>query len=142
MKVVVTYESRSGNTQRAAQLIAGGLGDAGADVSIGRIGEVDFGTLASADLVIVGTWTGGLFFFGQHPGDGGRIANGLPDLWDIDTWSYVTYAHNPGKAADKLAEVLEAKGAHSLGSAAFHRNKLQAEVTAFVDEIIDHYSVA
>ncbi len=142
MKVVVTYESRKGNTARAARLIAGGLQAAGAEVTIDPIDDIDFSALASADLVIVGTWTGGLFLFGQHPGDGGKIASTLPDLWDIDTWSYVTYAHNPGKAAGKLAETLEAKGAHSLGSAAFHRKKLQAEVTAFVDEIIDHYAAS
>ena len=99
MNVVVTYESKTGNTEKAAHLVAAGLHKAGATVSSFSINNVDYGELAKADVVIVGTWCGGLFFFGQHPGGAGKIAEELPDLWDIATFSFVSYAHNPGKAA-------------------------------------------
>lgn len=140
MQVVVTYESRTGNTKRAAELVAGGLRDAGADVTIGAIDKVGFGDLARADLVVVGTWCGGLFFFGQHPGSGGKIAGELPDLWDKATYAFVTYAHNAGNAAHKLGEILEAKGSVNLGSGALHRDKLVEDAATFVDEIIDEYA--
>lgn len=140
MQVVVTYESRTGNTKKAAQLVAGGLRSAGADVTIGAIDAVGYGELARADLVIVGTWCGGLFFFGQHPGGAGKIAGELPDLWDKATYSFVTYAHNPGKAAEKLGDVLEAKGSVNLGSGSFHRERLEEDIAVFVDEIIDEYA--
>lgn len=142
MQVVVTYESRTGNTQKAAQLVAGGLRSAGADVSIASIDTVGFGELARADLVVVGTWCGGMFFFGQHPGGGNKVAAALPDLWDKATFSFVTYAHNPGNAAEKLGDILEAKGAVNLGSAAFHRDRLEDDVAAFVDSIIEEYAKA
>ena len=136
MDVVVIFDSRTGNTERAATLIATGLRQAGASVSVDSIDELDFGRLARADLVIVGTWTGGLFFFGQHPGGAGKIAAKMPDLWDKATFAYVTYAHNPGPAAAKMGDVLEGMGAVNLGTAALHRNKLEDEAAAFVDQIL------
>lgn len=140
MQVVVTYESRTGNTKKAAELVAGGLRSAGAEVTIGAIDAVSYGELAQADLVVVGTWCGGLFFFGQHPGGAGKIAGELPELWDKATYSFVTYAHNPGNAAHKLGEVLEAKGSVNLGSGSLHRERLAEDAAAFVDEIIDEYA--
>ena len=139
---MVAYESRTGNTQRAAQLVAGGLRSAGAEVTLSPVTQPDFKALAKADLIVVGTWTDGLFFFGQRPGGAGKIARSLPDLWDKPTYSYVTYAVNPGRSHQKLADLLEAKGAVSMGAAAFHRGRLVEEVTAFVDEVIDAYAAS
>ena len=136
MDVVVIFDSRTGNTERAANLIGKGLHEAGAAVTIDSIDEVDFGRLARADLVVVGTWTGGLFFFGQHPGGAGKIATTLPDLWDKATFAYVTYAHNAGPAAEKMGDVLDGMGAVNLGTAALHRNKLEDECREFVDQIL------
>lgn len=140
MNVVVTFESRTGNTQRAAQLVAGGLKSAGADVTISPVGLPNYKALAEADLIIVGTWTDGMFLFGQRPGGAGKIARSLPELWDKRTFSYVTYAYNPGRSHEKLADILEAKGARSLGAAALHRNHLEQDVGEFVDGIIDHFA--
>jgi len=142
MNVVVTYESRTGNTERAARLVAGGLHDAGANVSISPVATVGLGELARADLVVIGTWTDGMFFFGQRPGGAGKIARSLPELWDKQTYSFVTYAKNPGRSHEKLGELLEAKGAISLGEATFHRRRLEDEVAAFVDVVIDEFSSA
>jgi len=139
MQVVVTYESRTGNTRKAAQLVAGGLKDAGADVTVGPVETVGYKALADADLVVVGSWTDGAFIIGQRPGGAGNIARSLPDLWDKRAYSFVTYALNPGRSHEKLADLLEAKGARALGASAFHRNRLQDDVAEFVDGIIDYY---
>jgi sulfite reductase alpha subunit-like flavoprotein len=140
MNVAVVYESRTGTTQRAAQLVAGGLQGAGAEVTIAPMNELDFTDLAQADLIVVGTWTDGLFFFGQRPGGAGKIASSLPEIWDKRTWSFVTYAKNPGRSHNKLGELLEAKGARSLGASAMHRHRLQDDATVLVDEIIEHFA--
>ena len=87
MDVVVVFDSKTGNTERAASLIGAGLQSAGADVTVYSIDEVDLGALARADLAVIGTWTSGLFFFGQHPGGAGKVANVLPDLWDKATFA-------------------------------------------------------
>jgi len=142
MDVVVIFDSRTGNTERAAGLIGSGLQQAGASVAVYGLDDVDFGALARADLVVVGTWTGGLFFFGQHPGGAGKIATVLPDLWDKATFAYVTYAHNAGPAAEKMGEVLDGMGAVNLGTAALHRNKLDDECAAFVDQILSELAAS
>lgn len=142
MDVVVIFDSRTGNTERAANLIGSGLRQAGAEVRVDSIDELDFGRLAKADLVVVGTWTGGLFFFGQHPGGAAKIATTMPDLWDKATFAYVTYAHNPGPAAAKMGDVLEGMGAVNLGVAALHRNKLEAECNEFVDQILSELAAS
>lgn len=142
MDVVVIFDSRTGNTERAAGYIASGLSEAGATVRVDSIDDVNFGRLAQADLVVVGTWTGGLFFFGQHPGGAGKIATTLPDLWDKATFAYVTYAHNPGPAAAKMGDVLEGMGAVNLGTAAIHRNRLEDECADFVNQILSEVTTS
>jgi len=142
MQVVVTYESRTGNTATAAAHVAKRLEQAGANVSLFPVDEPDYGDLAKADAVIVGTWCGGLFFFGQHPGGAGKIAGELPDLWDKATFAFVTYAHNPGSAADKLGEILEAMGSVNLGVGTIHRNKIDEDAAAFVDTVLAEFASA
>lgn len=142
MHVVVTYESRTGNTATAAKHVAKRLERAGAEVSLFAVDEPDYGALAKADAVIVGTWCGGLFFFGQHPGGAGKIAGELPDLWDKATFAFVTYAHNPGKAADKLGEILEAMGSVNLGVGTIHRDKIDDEAAEFVDMVLSEFASA
>lgn len=142
MHVAVTYESRTGNTEKAAHLVAEKLHNAGTVVSVFPVDAPDYGALATADAVIVGTWCGGLFFFGQHPGGAGKIAGELPDLWDKATFAFVTYAHNAGKAADKLGEVLEAMGSVNLGVGTIHRNNLDEDSTAFVESVLSEFASA
>lgn len=142
MHVVVTYESKTGNTEKAANVVARGLHDAGVSVSTFPIDAVDYGDLARADAVIVGTWCGGLFFFGQHPGGAGKIAGELPDLWDKATFAFVSYAHNPGKAADKLGEILEALGSVNLGVGTIHRDKIKEDSAAFVKDVLAEFASA
>jgi len=99
MHVVVTYESRTGNTATAAKHVAKRLDKAGAEVSLFAVDEPDYGALA-------------------------------------------TYAHNAGKAADKLGEVLEAMGSVNLGVSTIHRNKIEEEAAEFVDSILRELAAA
>jgi len=115
---------------------------AGAEVSLFPVDDPNYGDLANADVVIVGTWCGGLFFFGQHPGGASKIAGELPDLWDKATFAFVTYAHNAGGAANKLGEVLEAMGSINLGVGTIHRNKITEDSAAFVDAVLAEFASA
>lgn len=142
MHVVVTYESRTGTTAVAAELIAERLRRAGVDISLFPVDEPDYGALGNADAVIVGTWCGGLFFFGQHPGGAGKIAGELPDLWDKATFAFVTYAHNAGQAAEKLGDVLEAMGSVNLGVGTIHRKLLEHDSAAFVAMVLNEFAAA
>ena len=135
MNVVVIYESRSGNTQRAAELIASGVLRDGGHAAAYPSTAVDLAAVSQADLIVVGTWTDGLFFFGQRPGGSMRLWE-MPEIHHKRAAVFCTYAKNPGKTVQKLADLVEAKGATVVGGDAFHRNNLVEETDNFVNGLI------
>jgi menaquinone-dependent protoporphyrinogen IX oxidase len=134
-KVVVLFESLTGNTRRAAEHIGGAAAVAGADVWVRPIDGYDPKELAEADLVFVGTWVDGLILFGQRPGRAGRI-KALPALDRKPVAAFCTYAVNPGKTVAKLTGVLEANGAAVIAGHAFKRNRIETEVDDFVADAL------
>ena len=136
MNVLVVYESRTGNTKRAALLIGEGFEAAGHSVTVCPTMEVDLKVAADADLVVVGTWTDGLVLFGHRPGGAGHLATGLPTLWDKPTYGFVTYAVRPGNVLAKLNKLLASKGADVKGALELHRKHLDTDAPDFVDGVL------
>ena len=136
MKVVVLFESLTGNTKRAAELIGGALHEKGVEVHVRPITAFDYGEVAAADLVVVGTWVDGFIVAGQRPGRAGRLLK-LPVLDRKKVAAYVTYAINPGKALKKTVGVLEGRGADVIASAQLKRNHLEEQVGPFVAELLE-----
>lgn len=142
MKVVVLYESRTGTTRDAAELIGGAALRAGAGaVAVFPVDALAPKELAEADMVFVGTWVDGLFFFGQRPG-GARKIWALPAIDNKRMAVFCTYAKNPGPTLRKLAGILEAKGAVVTEEQAFHRKRLTVGLDAFVREALAAVPVA
>src|SRR3954452_10098337 len=100
MKAVVLYESMTGNTRRAAELIGGALAERGAEVAVRSVLAPGLHELSVADVVLIGTWVDGLVLFGQRPGRAGRLWK-LPVLDRKRVAVFCTYAVNPGKALQK-----------------------------------------
>lgn len=140
MKVVVIYESRTGNTERAAMIIGAHLEAAGHEVAVFPTKGVDLETLSDADLAIVGTWTDGLILFGHRPGGAGNIAKYLPTMWDKPTYGFVTYAVRPGQVLRGFNALLESKGAKVLGALELHRRHLDTDGPDFADAVLAAYS--
>ena len=139
MKAVVLYESMTGNTKRAAELIGGALEAAGDEVSVRPVTDIDFHELAVADVAYIGTWVDGLVLFGQRPGRAGRLRK-LPVLDRKPVAVFCTYAVNAGKALNKTAELLAGKGAVIVGGHQFRRDRLERGVTEFVRDIRERVS--
>jgi hypothetical protein len=135
MQAVVIYESLTGNTRRAAAMIADRLGAAGVPTTVHPITAVDYQALQASDLVIVGSWVDGFFVVGQRPGRQGRIRS-MPALAGKKAVVYLTYAVDAGKALEKLAAAVEARGADVLGGKTIRRDKLTDGVEDFVDRIL------
>lgn len=135
MNVVVLYESMTGNTRRAAELIGGAVAATGATVSVHPVTSPDLHELSIADLVFVGTWVDGLVVFGQRPGRATRLWK-LPVLDHKPVAVFCTYAINAGKALDKTARILESKGARVVGRRLFRRDRLDDGVREFVQEAL------
>jgi flavodoxin len=135
MNAVVIYESLTGNTEKAAQLIGGQLELRGIGVTVCSTTDVNYQALADAELVIVGSWTDGLFLFGQKPARSGRLAK-LPFLTGKRCAVFCTYAIETGKTLDKLSQIMRDRGADVIGGYAIKRNDLEDGSVEFVDRLL------
>ncbi len=136
MKAVVLFESLTGNTRKAAELIATALQQSGHGITdVGPVRRPDHRAIQAADLVIVGTWVHGLFVVGQAPWGVGAL-RGLPAMAGKQVATYCTFALNPGKSLDTMGRVLEGRGGQVIGGLALNRSKLEAHSEEFVGRLL------
>lgn len=135
MNAVVIYESLTGNTRRAAQRIGRELDGAGVGTSVCPITEVDYAALAAADIVVVGSWTDGLFVVGQRPGRSIRMAKLLPVIDRKSAAVFCTYALHTGKTLQKLQDLVERKGGVVHGGLAIRRDRLEEGAALFAERL-------
>jgi hypothetical protein len=131
MRAVVIYESLTGNTARAARLVAEEVAARGVDVSVYPITDIGLKDLAEADIVFIGTWVDGLILFGQRPGRAGRIRS-MPVIDGKRVAAFMTYAVNAGKALDRFATVLDERGADVVARTLLRRDHLDDGLADFV----------
>lgn len=142
MNVLLTYSSRSGKTEAAAEYIGGAFASRGHGVLVRPWDGLDFAEVSNADLVCVGTWVHGLFVVGQHAADTDRLAK-MPMLWNKPVAAFMTYALNPGNAIDDFAKFLEEDmGAKVIAGQAMHRNKVADLAEDFVDDVLGRIKVS
>ncbi len=132
MKAIVIYESLTGNTRKAGELIAAGLTADGIETVACSTKAIDLQALSDADLVVLGTWVDGLFFFGQRPGGSGRLSK-LPVLEGKQVAVYVTYALEKGKTLEKLTALVEQRlGGTVIGGQSIRRDRIADQAADFV----------
>jgi hypothetical protein len=131
MSAVVIYESLTGNTARAARLIADEVAANGVDVAVYPITDIGLKDLAEADIVFVGTWVDGLILFGHRPGRAGRIKS-MPVIDGKRVAAFMTYAVHAGRALDRFARVLDERGAIVVDRVLLRRDHLDRGVADFV----------
>jgi len=137
MKAAILVESLTGNTWRAAELIADGLGQHGWSITgLDKVKHPDLLAIQTADLVLVGTWVHGLFVVGQAPWATSTIAN-LPTMRGKRAAAFCTFALNPGNSLEKLTDAVGDTGANVIGGLALHRGKLEAHSELFVGRLLD-----
>ncbi|MBK5223484.1 MAG: flavodoxin family protein [Acidimicrobiia bacterium] len=135
MRTVVVYESLTGNTRTAAELIGAELRSSGVDATVCAIDEVDLTALAAADLVVVGSWVDGFIFVGQRPGRAGRLRK-LPVIDGKTAAVFCTYAVDPGKTLTKLSDIVTDRGGKVIGGVAIKRGNLADGARDFVDRVL------
>ncbi len=136
MRAVVISESLTGNTRRAASLIAVELAARGVAATACPITTIDFQALSEADLVIVGTWTDGVVLFGQRPGRAHRLRS-MPSIAGKRAIVYCTYAVDPGRTLDKLGDIVRERGGDVIGGMAIRRDRVAAGARELVDRLVD-----
>ncbi len=135
MNAIVIYESLTGNTEKAAGFIGAELNAAGITTAVCPTTDINYQALADADLVVVGSWTDGLFFFGQRPAKEGRLAQ-LPFMNGKKSAVFCTYALDTGKTLQKMENIMRDRGADVVGGYAIKRNKLDEGSREFVDRLL------
>lgn len=137
MRAVVIYESLTGHTREAGNLIAAGLTANGVETVACPITRIDFQALSNADLVILGSWTDGIFVVGQRPGRAARL-RAMPVLDGKRCLVYCTYAINPGKVLEKMTAIAEGRGATVLGGMTIRRTDIAGGAARFVNRVLEN----
>lgn len=135
MRAIVIYESLTGNTRKAGGMIARALSAQGIQTVACSVTAIDYQALSVADLVIVGSWTDGVFVVGQRPGRAHRL-RALPSLDGKRALVYCTYAIDPGRTLDKMTAILEGRGAEVIGGMAIRRTALARGAAEFADRLV------
>jgi len=135
MRAIVIYESLTGHTRTAANHIAAHLTAQGVEAVACPTTAVNYQALSEADLVVVGSWTDGVFVVGQRPGRAGRLRQ-LPVLEGKRCVVFCTYAIDPGKTLEKMTTILEGRGADVIGGMAIHRNNLGGGSRELADRLV------
>ena len=135
MNAVVISESLTGNTRRAAGLIAAELVARGVAAVACPITAIDYQALSAADVVMVGTWTDGIVFFGQRPGRAHRV-RAMPSIAGKKAVVFCTYAVDPGRTLDKLSDIVRERGGDVIGGMAIRRTDLEGGAVDLVDRLL------
>lgn len=132
---MVIYESLTGNTREAAEIIGDELEAAGVESLVCPIDGIDLTALAAADLVVVGSWVDGFLWVGQRPGRAGRLRQ-MPVIDGKKAAVFCTYAIDPGKTLTKLTQIVTDRGGQVIGGTAIHRKDLVGGAQDFVDRLL------
>ena len=137
-RVLVAYESETGNTKRAGTSLAGIMGAAGAEVRAMHLRDCGTEALAWADLIIVGTWVEGFVVAGVKPAKGARaFLDRLPHLGGKRVVLYCTYAVSPGRALSMMRSAFEGRGAVVMTEQSFSQRALASAPDRFGEKLVE-----
>ena len=126
MKAAILYQSLTGTTREAGELIAVNLQQEGWGITgVSPVSKPELRSIQDADLVIVGTWVHGLFVVGQMPFGVANLEN-LPAMRGKKAATFCTYGLNPGKSLAKMDDAVRKTGLEVVDGMAIHRGKLRA----------------
>jgi len=136
MKAALLVESLTGNTWRAAEMIGTNLQQEGWSITgLSRVRRPDLSSIQEADIVLIGTWTHGLFFVGQAPWAAADIAN-MPVMRGKKAACFLTYALDAGKSLNRLSTAVGQTGADVVGGLLIKRNHIEYHSEVFADRLI------
>ena len=136
MNVAIVHDSRTGTTQAAAKAMAAELEKNGHSCTVQSVDEADHGEVATADLIMVGSWTQGLFVILQHPTAATMsFIERLGDLSGKKAVVFCTYKLATGSLLPKMARAVGAKGADVVGRFKFRGPTPSADFASFAASV-------
>lgn len=110
MKAIIIYDSKTGTTKGLAEEISTYLSEKGIDNQVSPIDNYDEEQLKSADMVLLGAWTQGFFFFAQHPGKEWKtFVNNFPAIHGKNVLMFTTYKLLTGSMFRQMKSSIEDK---------------------------------
>ena len=142
MKAALLVESLTGNTWKAAELVADLLQQESWTITgLSKVRQPDLASIQDAELILVGTWVHGAFLFAQAPWAERTISN-LPTMSGKRAAAFCTFGLNPGKSLDTLSRAVGDTGAYVIGGLAMNRNRLEEHSEVFASRLVDATSDA
>ena len=142
MKAALLVESLTGNTWRAAELIADDLSQERWTITgVSKVRQPDYAAIQEADIVLVGTWVHGFIVVGVAPWGLAAVSQ-LPAMRGKQAAVFCTFAVNPRHSLDKLTGAVEATGANVVGGLALQRGKLAEHAEEFAGRLVAAMSPA
>ena len=143
MKTAILYQSLRGGTKKLAHSLAEDFHGKGSAVGVYPITEIDAQFVLTADLLVIGTWTDGLFGFGARPAQLNKI-NTLPDITHRNVALFVTYEISPDNSLKGLCEWADARGASVVATHGFKvrgpfRKDIQTDIANFADDALSQF---
>ena len=136
MKAAILAESLTGHTWKAAEMIGSNLQEEGWTITgMSKVKAPDYASIQAADIVLVGTWTHGLFVVGQSPWAAATISN-LPAMRGKQAAVFLTFALNAGRSLERLSGAVSATGADVIGGLEIKRNFLARHTEEFAGRLI------
>ena len=137
MDAAILVESLTGNTWKAAEIVGAKLQQAGWSITgLSKVGQPDHGSIQRAELVLVGTWTHGLFVVGQGPFGLAKIRR-LPAMQGKKAAVFCTFALDPKKTLEKMTPAVAGLGADVIGGFAMNRRHLDQHAEEFATRLLD-----
>lgn len=137
MKIAILYQSLRGGTKKLAETLGTTFQSKGSSVGIYPIANYDAQFVLDADLLVIGTWTDGLFGLGARPGQLSKL-NTLRDIAHKDVALFVTYEISPEKSLNGLNEWANDRSANVVATAGFKirgpfKRDIQGDIDLFVE---------
>jgi flavodoxin len=136
MKIEIVYESSTGTTAKAAQVMGEMLQKQGNQCQIDSISQADPASLLEAELIVLGGWVKGWFIIRQHPSTGViRFVDRLADLTGKKVVVFCTYKLAAGSTLAQMAKVVEGKGADVVGQFKYRGPEPNKEFASFASSL-------
>ncbi len=136
--VLVTYESRGGNTRSIAEKVASIITGTGATTTVLPIRDVTVEQMAAADLVVLGTWVEGTVIARVAPAKAATAwIRALPHMEGKKFGLFCTYGVAPRDALSAMAGMVGQCGAEVVAQASFHPRRCKdAELESFAEKLV------
>jgi len=136
-RALVCYESRGGRTAAVARQVGELLHAGGLRVQVLPLARVGVDELATADIVVVGTWVEGLVVAKVGPASAAqRWLAEAPRLAGTPVGLFCTYAVDPRRTLELMAQGVGRRGGEVVATAAFGRKEPGQHVAEFAGRLL------